>query len=244
METKASILVVDDEPDLVANLKLALEAEGYYVLGAGDGFQALNVLQACPIDLVLADIAMPNMNGYQLYQQVRENPSWGAIPFIFLTARKMDSDIRYGKEMGVDDYLTKPIRAADLLAVVRGKLRRAQHLRQAVDHLAPSSKPSSSLTVGRLRIDSVQHRCWMGEHEIQLSAREFTLLEYLAQRAGQVISQQELIQTTHQLETDPIEAGSLLRPLIRTLRRKLGYGIGQMGCLENVRSVGYRLVVP
>jgi DNA-binding response OmpR family regulator len=244
METRASILIVDDEPDLVANLTLALESEGYSVLGAGDGLQALNVLQSQLVDLVLADIAMPHMNGYQFYQRVRENPQWGTIPFIFLTARKMDSDIRYGKEMGVDDYLTKPIRAADLLAVVRGKLRRARHLRQSVSQFAPSSSPGSLLTVGRLRIDSSQYRCWMGEQEVQLSAREFALLEHLAQRAGQVVSHQELIMVTHELDTDAVEAGSLLRPLIRTLRRKLGYGTGHMGCLENVRSVGYRLVEP
>jgi len=131
MKTDISILVVDDEPNFLDNIRLALEAEGYRVLSAGNGVEALAVLHSQPVNLILADIAMPDMNGYQLYERVRERPQWLTVPFVFLTARKLDSDIRYGKELGVDGYLTKPIRAADLLAVVRGKLRRAQQLVQS-----------------------------------------------------------------------------------------------------------------
>ena len=131
MKTNISILVVDDEPNFLDNMRLALEAEDYRVLSAGNGVEALAVLHSQPVDLILADIGMPDMNGYQLYERVRERPQWLTIPFVFLTARKLDSDIRYGKELGVDGYLTKPIRAADLLAVVRGKLRRAQQLVQS-----------------------------------------------------------------------------------------------------------------
>jgi CheY-like chemotaxis protein len=131
MKTNISILVVDDEPNFLDNIRLALEAEGYRVLSAGNGVEALAVLHSQLVNLILADIAMPDMNGYQLYERVRERPQWLTIPFVFLTARKLDSDIRYGKELGVDGYLTKPVRAADLLAVVRGKLRRAQQLVQS-----------------------------------------------------------------------------------------------------------------
>src|SRR6185503_9608724 len=139
-----------DQPDLVKNMALTLEVEGYRVLGAGDGLEALNVLQAQPVDLIVADIAMPRMNGYQLYERVRENTQWVTIPFIFLTARSLDSDIRYGKELGADDYLIKPIEPEDLLAVVRGKLRRAQQL----SHPAPSGGGHGHLDVGRLQIDA------------------------------------------------------------------------------------------
>lgn len=244
MKTKVSILVVDDEPDLLDNIGLALEAKDYKVLTASDGIEALAVLQTEPVDLILADIAMPNMNGYQLYERVRENPKWGAIPFIFLTARRLDSDIRYGKELGVEDYLTKPIRAVDLLAVVRGKLRRAQQLAQLSIQLAPSLESElRALDLGRLRIDPNQHRVWLDERLIQFSAREFMLLEYLARRVGKVASPQELIRVTHGLDTDRVEAGTLLRPLIRSLRRKFGYPVGEMGCIENVRGVGYRLLL-
>lgn len=245
METITSILVVDDELHLREGIRLTLEEAGYRVLVANDGVEALAVLQSQPVDLILADVAMPRMNGYQLYQRVRENLEWMVIPFIFLTARAMDSDIRYGKELGADDYLTKPFEPEDLFAAVRGKLRRAQQLAQQPARLAASSALGPrALVVGKLRVDPGQHRAWLNGEPIRLSAREFTLLEHLARLAGQVVSPQELIRTTHGLNTDYVEAGSLLRPLIRSLRRKLGYAVGEMGCIENVRGVGYRLVPP
>ena len=237
--------MVDDQPALLDSLALALEAAGYQVLMASDGIEALDVLRSQPVSLILADIAMPRMNGYQLYERVLENPQWVTIPFIFLTARALDSDVRYGKELGVDDYLVKPIQPEDLLAVVQGKLRRARQLA----HLpaqpgSPLTVGTRAVSVGRLHIDPGQHRAWLGEQPINLSAREFTLLEYLARRAGTVVSPRELIQVTHGLDTDSVEAGALVRPLIRSLRRKLGYSIGDMGCIENVRGVGYRLIPP
>lgn len=247
MSRTASILVVDDQPEILENLALLLETEGYQVLTAGDGLEALAILQTQPVDLIVADIAMPRMNGYQLYQRVRENPQWLALPFLFLTARALDSDVRYGKELGVDDYLTKPIQPEDLIAAIQGKLRRAQQLAQLV-HQPPQTTGVTSepriFDLGRLRIDLAQHRVWMDEKPVILSAREFTLLAHLAQKTSQVVPLPELIRATHELETDPIEAGALLRPLIRSLRRKLGYDVGEMGCIENVRGVGYRLVPP
>jgi DNA-binding response OmpR family regulator len=245
MEGSASILVVDDQPALLENLALVLELEGYEVLKARDGVEALAVLESRLVDLILADIAMPRMNGYQLYERVRRDPRCVTVPFVFLTARALDSDIRFGKELGVDDYLTKPIQPEDLLAAVHGRLRRAQQLAQLSSQLAPAAASSLAvLDLGRLRIDLNKHRIWMDDVEVQLSAREFALLAYLAQRVDHAVPAQELIQVTHELDTDHVEAGSLLRPLIRTLRRKLGYPVGDMGCIENVRGIGYRLTIP
>jgi two-component system OmpR family response regulator len=124
METKLSILLVDDEPDLLDNLSLTLEMAGYQTITANDGFEALNVLQTKPVGLILADISMPCMDGYQLFNQIRENPKWTTIPFIFLTGCRFlsDKEIRYGKDMGVDEYLTKPIRSEQLLLAVLSKL--------------------------------------------------------------------------------------------------------------------------
>lgn len=245
MDSTISILVVDDEPDLLDNISLALEAEDYQVLTANNGSEALEILAAQPVNLILADIAMPDMNGYQLYQQVRQNSAWVLIPFIFLTARTMDSDIRYGKELGVDDYLTKPIRTKDLLAAIRGKLHRTQQLLESrTQSPSASATESPTLTCGPVRIDPKQHRVWVDQQELKLSAKEFVLLEHLAQQAGNVVSPQELIQATHNFETDHIEAGTLLRPLILALRRKLDLEPGRPGSIENVRGVGYRLVIP
>ena len=249
MEAMTSILVVDDQPDLLDNIGLTLEGAGYRVFTASDGVEALRVLQSQPVNLILADIGMPNMNGYQLYERTRQNPDWLMIPFLFLTARTMDSDIRYGKELGVDDYLTKPLEVEDLLATVHGKLRRARQLvtgKQALSSptaTALAAPPPNVLTVGHFKVDFRQHRAWMDSQILQLSAREFKLLGHLVQQAGQVIPPEEFIKITHNLEINAKEAGSLLRPMIRSLRRKLGYSVGEAGRIENVRGVGYRLVV-
>ncbi len=245
MDHPATILVVDDHTDLLENLSLTLEASGYHVLQAEDGQAALKILEDSQVDLILADIAMPRLNGYQLYERVRQNPAWVAIPFMLLTARALDSDVRYGKEMGVDDYLTKPIQPEDLLAAVRGKLRRAGQLAGTMTETRQAHHPDNgALSVGPLTIDPGKHQATMNGKDTSLSVREFKLLLELVRSAGRVVSAQELIQVTHDLETDHIEAGSLLRPLIRSLRRKLGYKTGEMGIIENVRGVGYRLVSP
>ena len=241
VETDATILVVDDAPELLRNIAEMLQESGYQVVTATDGTEALKVLQTAQVDLILTDIAMPKLNGYQLYEQVRRNPNWLRIPFIFLTGRSMRSDVQYGKELGVDDYLIKPMEIDDLTAAVRGKLRRARQLEPT--HDSARVLDQAVLNLGRLRINTAQHRVWF-DKPIDLSAREFTLLAYLAHHEGQVVSARELIQVTHNLETDDQEASSLARPLIRSLRRKLGYATGEMGCIENVRGVGYRLIAP
>jgi DNA-binding response OmpR family regulator len=247
VEHLGTILVVDDQPSLRESLTLTLKAGGHRVLAAEDGFTALDVLQAQTVDLIMADVAMPGMNGYQLFERVRQNPPWVPIPFIFLTARSLDSDIRYGKELGVDDYLTKPIQPEDLLAAVNGRLRRARQMARVAGQQGPQPQLSKSserayLVAGRFRVDHGQHRAWFDGQPLKLSAREFVLLEHLVQQAGIVFAPQDLIQVTHGLSLDATEAGVLLRPLIRTLRRKLGHPTGEPGCIENVRGVGYRLI--
>jgi len=245
VSTMTSILVVDDEAEIRECMKLILEAEGFQVLTAADGALALTVLRSHTVDLIVSDIQMPGMNGYQFYERVRKQPEWAATPFLFLTVRTMDSDVRYGKELGVDDYLPKPFEPEDLLAAVRGRLRRALQLAQGVGNVAPgTAKTPGALVAGRLKVDTTQHRVWLDDRGIELSRSEFKALECLVRRPGQAVSPQELVLTTHGLETDAVEAGALLRPLIRSLRRKLGYPVGTVGCIENVRGVGYRLVFP
>ena len=255
-----SILLVDDDPEMLDGLSLTLGAAGYRVITAPNGALALQRLLDHRVDLIIADIAMPHLNGYQLFEQVRQNPALVGIPFLFLTARALDSDVRFGKAMGVDDYLVKPITPEDLLATVTGRLRRLADLaRVAAPPPAPmpaptptpepvpapaSARPSDVVRVGELRVAPVQYRVWMGEEEIQLSPREFKILAALARRPGEVIEPRELLEFSHGLSTDNVEAGLLLRPVIRSLRRRLGYPIGVTGCIENVRGIGYRLTPP
>ena len=247
----AVILVVEDQPAMQRNIRMGLEMSGYTVVAAADGIEALAVLNAQPVDLILADVAMPRMNGYQLYEQLRRNPRWALMPFIFVSARGLDSDVRYGKALGADDYLVKPFQLEDLLAIVAGRLRRARELAQSASSqtgqtpaAAPAAAGRQYLTIGALRISAEQHRVWKSGEPVELSLKEFTLLEYLARRPGLVVPFAELCRATHSLETTTAEAGNLLYPLVRSLRRRLGYAAGEMGCIESVRGVGYRLATP
>ena len=160
-----TILVVDDDPQFRTAVTDALEMADYAVIQANDGEQALNQLQTHDVALILADVAMPGLNGYQLLHRVRQREQWLAIPFIFLTGRSLDSDIHYGKELGVDDYLTKPLDPDALLATVRGKLRRAQqwqHAPPAIPHFPTPPSPSfgdrSALTATNIASGSTTGR--------------------------------------------------------------------------------------
>ena len=136
---KPLILVVDDNPEFLNGIKLTLEMEGFKVWTATDGQQALNQLRGVPIgqrraspeakqlpNLILVDIMMPVMDGYEFYERIRAHPYTNHIPIIFLTAKSAKSDVRYGKELGAEDYLSKLASTEDLLASIRGKLRRVE----------------------------------------------------------------------------------------------------------------------
>lgn len=240
------ILLVDDHPQLLYHLKLTLEKTGEYeVLTAHDGAEALELLHGQPVDMIVADIAMPRMNGYQLYEHVRINPVdpyWIILPFVFLSARALESDIRYGKALGADDYLTKPVQPEDLLAVIRGKLQQYQRLLALFKQ--PSSPAFITLSMGqyRLRFDCRQRRVWADNTEIALSIKENFLLGYLAQQPNKVVTAGELALITHDLEVDEQEAGLLLRPIIKRLRRKLREPLGGIDCIKNVWGRGYMLI--
>lgn len=238
MDILNSILVVDDEPELLENVGMTLEMANYHVLTAGNGIEALQLLRKRPVNLILADIAMPNMNGYQLLERVRENWLWAAIPFIFLTARKMDSDVRYGKSLGVDDYLTKPITGADLLAVVAGKLRRAEFLQPVPRSDQMLSNEDQIIAIGALRLNPGRFQVFLNGEEIKLSLREFVLLETLARNPNDILSAQDLIRITQNGADSGLTTEVAVRSMIHSLRRKMG------GCILNIRGLGYRLVTP
>jgi CheY-like chemotaxis protein len=139
---KPLILVVDDNPEFLSGIKLTLEMEGFRVITANDGQQALDRIRSLPVgqsqaspeakrlpDLILADIMMPVMDGYELYERVRAHPYTNRIPFIFLTAKSSEEDTRYGKELGAEDYFSKLDPVEDLLASIRGKLNRVEQQR-------------------------------------------------------------------------------------------------------------------
>ncbi len=242
MSSIASILVVDDQTDHLNAVEMLLVGFGYRVVLCTSGSQALHQLETEPIDLILADVAMPQMNGYQLLEAVRRQAQWATVPFIFITGRALDSDIRYGKALGADDYLTKPIQPEDLLAVVEGKLRRHAQLAQATRQ--PGTTPlRQAVQAGRVRLDVRHHRAWLDEQPLTLSVKEFTLLEQLTAHVGVIVSACTLVHATHGLTTsDTDEARELIRPLVRSLRQKLGDNGAGPALIETVRGLGYRLV--
>ena len=157
--SKTLIMVVDDQPEVLSVLRLMLEDEGgYQVMVATNGQHALERLEAAfkrkrqwgdssqktVPDLILSDISMPVMDGYEFYEKTRASPYLNHIPFIFLTAMQTEEDVRRGKGLGVDDYLLKPVKTADLLATVRGKLRRVSQRRVLVaETIGELDKPSA-----------------------------------------------------------------------------------------------------
>lgn len=128
---KPKILVVEDNIDVLMNLSLLLQFNDYTVITARNGVEALDILNrfGTPPDLILSDIMMPKMDGYDLFLKISEKLEWNLIPFIFLTAKDSPEDIRFGKKLGVDDYITKPFREEDLLASVMGKIKRGERLK-------------------------------------------------------------------------------------------------------------------
>jgi CheY-like chemotaxis protein len=130
MTQARKILIVDDDPVDLRRMQSILKGAGFTVMTAADGDEALKFLQRQPIDLVLADGVMPNMDGYQLHETMRANPCWDLIPFVLLSGLIHPRHLRAGKESGADDFLIKPVEANMLLSVVRGKLRRIEQLRE------------------------------------------------------------------------------------------------------------------
>ena len=128
MHQSANILVVDDEPVIRDSIAEILRLHGYQVLTASNGIEGLEAISQNIPELIISDIIMPEMNGYQFYQRVRSNSEWLWVPFIFLSAKGEDEDVRFGKELGAEDYLKKPIDAEDLLAAVIGRLKRFHQL--------------------------------------------------------------------------------------------------------------------
>lgn len=176
------VLIVDDEPRYLRLLEANLRTEGYEVVTAQDGQQAVDVFSAQPIDLVLLDIMMPRLDGFGATQRIRE---FSSVPIIILTAKGEEQDRVRGLDLGADDYLVKPFSATELLARVRAVLRRAQ--------LPSESGQARFFTHDNLRIDFARAEVWRGEQDISLSATEYRLLLQFAHNLGKILTSEELL---------------------------------------------------
>jgi DNA-binding response OmpR family regulator len=234
MPRKTTILSADDDPHLLRLVTRNLELEGYAVLTATDGADALRQIQEEQPDLVLLDVMMPRLDGFTVCQRVRE---FSAVPIILLTARGQDQDKVRGLDLGADDYLTKPFSIDELLARVRAVLRRAQ--------FSSSERfggPRSLITIGDLTIDDTQRRVTRGGREIALTPTEYRLLAYLAQNAGRVVTQDLLLERIWGSEY--IGESHMLQVNINRLRRKLEDDPSHPRYIRTRVGIGYLLALP
>lgn len=208
---KTTILTADDDPQLLRLVTLNLQLEGYDVLTASDGKQALERFEQHAPDLVLLDVMMPKMDGFTVCQRVRE---FSAVPIIIITARGQDQDKVRGLDLGADDYLTKPFSVDELLARVRAALRRTQFDTNEHAHAV-----RTTTTIGALTIDYTQHLVTMAGQEVVLTPIEYRLLAYLAINAGRVVTQDLLLE--HIWGAEYVGESHMLQVNVNRLRRKL-----------------------
>jgi DNA-binding response OmpR family regulator len=233
---KALILVVEDEPALMAALRYSLTKEGYDVVAATDGQEALEVAQAQKPDLILLDIMLPKVDGFEVCRILRREMT---VPIIMLTARDGEIDKVVGLELGADEYLTKPFSMRELQARVKAMLRRVEMVRQEVkseEALAAAQR----LQAGDLSVDLGEHRVTRRGVLLTLRPKEFDLLTFLMRNRGQVFTRETLLDRVWGYE---VAVGTRTVDVhIRWLREKIEDDPSEPRRLETVRGVGYRFV--
>ena len=172
--------MVDDEKSIVKGIRYSLEQDGMEVDVAGDGEEALQLVRENEYDIVLLDVMLPKLSGFEVCQQIRE---FSSVPIIMLTAKSDDMDKILGLEYGADDYITKPFNILEVKARIKAIMRR----------LESKEKASGVMTFGELTLNGEYRRVYVGEREINLTGREFEVLEFLAATPGKVYSREELL---------------------------------------------------
>jgi DNA-binding response OmpR family regulator len=219
------LLLVEDDVKIAAAVRRGLEAEGFDVQVATDGIDGLWLASEAAFDLVILDIMLPGRNGFEICAELRRAGRW--MPILMLTAKDGDLDEAEALDTGADDYLTKPFSFPVLVARVRALLRRA------------GGRLADPVTVAGLTLDRPRHRVWRGDEPIDLTAREFDVLEYLMRRDGQVLSKHEILDGVwpYDFDGDP----NIVEVYVRRLRRKIDEPF-TTHTIETVRGAGYRLV--
>ncbi len=218
------ILVVEDEKKLAASLKRGLEADGFAVDVALDGTDGLWRAREHDYDGIVLDIMLPGMNGYKVCETLRDEGIW--TPILMLTAKDGELDEAEALDTGADDFLRKPFSHLVLVARIRALMRRGAKERPV------------KLMADDLLVDPSQRRCWRDDTEIELTAREFSVLEYLARNAGNVVSKQDILDHVwdYDFEGDP----NIIEVYVRHLRKKIDEPFGRAS-IQTARGAGYRL---
>jgi two-component system OmpR family response regulator len=220
------ILLVEDERPFARAVSRGLEAEGFVVEVAIDGPQGLWMANERSYDAVVLDIMLPGLNGYRVCAAIREAGNW--TPVLMLTAKDGDLDEAEALDTGADDFLSKPFSFVVLVARLRALIRRGGRERPAV------------LEAGDLRLDPASHRAWRGKIEIDLTAREFALLELLMHRRGEVLTRREILDEVWDFGFD--SDSNIVEVYVGYLRRKIDIPFNRRA-IETVRGVGYRLAM-
>jgi len=221
------VLVVEDELKMASLLRRGLVEEGHAADVAGTGDDALWMAEAVEYDAIVLDVMLPGPDGFEVCRRLRERGVWS--PVLVLTARDAVEDRVAGLDAGADDYLPKPFSFAELLARLRALVRRG------------SAERPSILEVGDLRLDPASRQAWRDDTEVQLSAKEFALLETFMRRPGQVLSRYELLE--HAWDYGYEHRSNVVDVYVRYLRDKIDRPFGR-NSLETVRGAGYRLRAP
>ena len=228
MSSRTKILIVEDEPNMVAGLRDNFEYEGYEVITAGDGVQGLERAIADSPDLVVLDVMMPRMSGLDVCRQLKaRRPS---IPVIMLTARGQEVDKVVGLELGADDYVTKPFSIRELLARVKAVLRRARTLPREQEHLS----------FGDVEVDLRKHQVQRRGQAVEFSAKEFQLLKYFLCHPGEALSRDRLLDEVWGYERYPTTR-TVDAHIVR-LRQKLEPNPEEPRFILTVHGVGYKFV--
>ena len=229
MSTQPHILVIDDEAQILRALRTILTAKQFRVSVAGRGEEGLAMAAAQPPDLVILDLSLPDMDGVEVCERLRE---WTQVPIIILSVRESERDKVIALDKGADDYLTKPFGIEELLARIRVALR---HSAQAM-----GSQKSQIITAGQVVIDLALHVVTRAGEEVKLTATEFKLLAYLAGNAGRVLTNQSIL--SHVWDPADADRVEYLRVYIRQLRKKLEDDPEHPQMIRNEPGIGYRFM--
>jgi DNA-binding response OmpR family regulator len=226
VKNRGTILVIDDEADLIELVRYNAEREGFDVIAATDGREGLAIARKHRPDLIVLDVMMPGMDGLEVCRELRRDADTERTPVIMLTARAAESDRVVGLELGADDYLTKPFSPRELVARVKAILRRTRN----------EGSERQALRRGGLFVDPARHEVsWEGK-PVALTATEFRIIHLLATRAGRVLSRDEIIDAA--LGREAAVFDRTIDVHITAIRKKLGGGGEQ---IETIRGFGYKL---
>ena len=226
----AEIVLVDDDANILASVRIALEADGFRVRSYTDGHSALAALENQPADIGVFDIKMPRMDGLELLRKLRQN---SAMPVVFLTSKDDEIDEVFGLKMGADDYITKPFSQRLLIERIRAVLRRS-----AARADTPAAASKSTISQGNLHLDHERHDCLWKNRPVNLTVTEFLIIDALAQRPGVVKSRDSLMDAAYddQIYVDDRTIDSH----IKRLRRKFRAVDASFDAIETLYGVGYR----